>query len=363
MCRLLAYAASKGAPRPAIAADTTSAHTARSNAYSLTMEPRLSSQLREAGMEARHQARVEPPLFECKIPALSRELGADFRASSKGVPTSGWQSLVALGRRRLHRGPANHGANAAAVHWAGWYGSCLRLALMPSFTPTRTRAVPGPRRSGLVACASAAFVAAAGCARVERVSSYPLVLRVESDADQALAGASVSVLGREVARTRDTGALALAIRGVEGEHVPITVSCPEGFVSPAQPTDVVLHRLADPGRHPEYEVRCSPVTRNLVVVVRADRGAGLPVVYLGRVIARTDASGAAHALVQAPANEEVELTLSTSEAGNERLRPQNPSIKFGGADRDNIKMFNVAFQIEAQKRSPPALRAMPIRLN
>lgn len=173
----------------------------------------------------------------------------------------------------------------------------------------------------------------------------------------------MSVLGREVARTRDAGALALAVRGVEGEHVPITVSCPEGFVSPAQPTDVVLHHLADPGRNPEYEVRCAPINRNLVVVVRADRGTHLPVLYLGRVIARTDASGAAHALVQAPANEEVELTLSTSEPGNERLRPQSPTIKFGAGDRDNIKMFNVAFQLEPEKRSAPALRTMPIRLN
>jgi hypothetical protein len=209
-----------------------------------------------------------------------------------------------------------------------------------------------------------AGIASAACGRDAGPSSYPVLIRVESDPGQGLSGASVSYLGREVGRTASGGTVGIGIRGAEGEHVPIRISCPDGFVSPEKPTLVVLHRLADPGRKPEYTVRCSPLNRSMLVVVRADRGANLPVVVLGQQVARTDESGAAHALLRVPYNDEVEVTLSTSEPGNERLRPQNPSIKFVSANHDDIELFNVQFQVEPPKhsRSGPT-RPLPIRLN
>jgi hypothetical protein len=219
-------------------------------------------------------------------------------------------------------------------------------------------------RTILVASVLGAAIASTGCGRDEGPSSYPVVVRVESDPGQGLSGASVSYLGREVGHTGGSGIVAIDIRGGEGEHVPIRVLCPEGFVSPEQPTDVVLHRLADLSSKPEYAVRCSPVNRTMLLVVRADHGVHLPVLYLGQEIARTDESGAAHALLRVPYNDEVEVTLSTSEPGNERLRPQNPSIKFESTHHEDIELFNVQFQLEPQKhpRSGPA-RPLPIRLN
>jgi hypothetical protein len=219
-------------------------------------------------------------------------------------------------------------------------------------------------RHGLVASVLGVAIASTGCGRDEGPSSYPVVVRVESDPGQGLSGASVSYLGRVVGHTGGSGIVAIGIRGGEGEHVPIRVLCPEGFVSPEQATDVVLHRLADLSRKPEYAVRCSPVNRTMLLVVRADHGVHLPVLYLGQEIARTDESGAAHALLRVPYNDEVEVTLSTSEPGNERLRPQNPSIKFESTHHEDIELFNVQFQLEPKKhpRSGPA-RPLPIRLN
>jgi hypothetical protein len=169
--------------------------------------------------------------------------------------------------------------------------------------------------------------------------------------------------GHDVGKTGERGSLALAIHGTEGEHVALTVACPEGYQSRGNPIDVVLHRLSEPGRKPEYDVACRPVTRSLVIVVRADQGPRLPVLYLGKEVARTDESGAAHALVKAPASEDVEVTISTSDAANQRLRPQSPSMKFVAADQGDIKLFSVKFTQEPEKRRAASRPLLPVRLN
>jgi hypothetical protein len=222
----------------------------------------------------------------------------------------------------------------------------------------RHRLVPAAVGGCLVA------IGATGCDRSDASRSYPLVIRVEELPGRPVAGAAVSFAGKRVGLTDARGALTLAVRGGEGEHVPITVACPERFLSPGKPTDVVLHRLDDPERKPEYEVRCRPVNRSVVIVVRADHGPHLPVMYFGKEIARTDDSGAAHALLDVPASDEIEISLSTSEPGNERLRPQNPSMKFVSTDTNDIKIFSVQFQQEPETRraSAPA-RRLPVRIN
>ena len=48
--------------------------------------------------------------------------------------------------------------------------------------------------------------------------------------------------------------------------------------------------------------------------------------FLGREVARTDASGAAHVLLKLKSDEAFDLVLGTE--GNDRLRPQNPSASF-----------------------------------
>jgi hypothetical protein len=97
--------------------------------------------------------------------------------------------------------------------------------------------------------------------------------------------------------------------------------------------------------------------------VRADRGPHLPVIVFGREVARTDESGAAHVLLQVPANEDVAVTLSTAEPGYQRLRPQSPSIAFTPSDKTDFKLFNVGFQLEPEKVRAAASRPMPLRLN
>jgi hypothetical protein len=219
-------------------------------------------------------------------------------------------------------------------------------------------------RASLVAGALAAVVGVPACARSSKSAPYELVVHVDGDVGHSLAGATISFLGRRVGETDDHGALTLAIRGSEGERVALTVSCPPGFQSPALPTDVVLHRLSEPGRKPEYDLQCPPVTRSVVIVVRADNGPRLPVLYLGKEVARTDESGAAHALVSVPASDDVDITIATNEPGNERLRPQNPSMKFVPSGPDDIKALTVKFALEPDKRRAAVSKpSLPVRLH
>jgi hypothetical protein len=212
----------------------------------------------------------------------------------------------------------------------------------------------------VVACA----VAVGGCDRGGAPThSYSVLVRVTSLPGTPVVGAAISFGGHVVAHTGDTGRVTLQIHGSEGDRVPLTVGCPEGLRAPDHATDIVLHRLDDPTRKPEYDVQCRPTTRSEVIVVRADRGPHLPVLYLGREIARTDESGAAHALIDVPEGEEVEITVSTSEPGNERLRPQSPSMKFPGSDTSDLHLFNVQFQLEEVRQVAGTARALPVRLN
>jgi hypothetical protein len=126
---------------------------------------------------------------------------------------------------------------------------------------------------------------------------------------------------------------------------------------------VPLRKLAEPGALPEFSVSCQPLTRSVVVAVRADNGPDLPVRYLGQEVARTDASGAAHLLLSLAPQEEFELTLDTSDRRAENLRPQNPSARFTVKDGDEILTFNVPFAIESRAVAKPRIkRDVPVRL-
>jgi hypothetical protein len=85
----------------------------------------------------------------------------------------------------------------------------------------------------------------------------------------------------------------------------------------------------------------------VVVAVRADNGRNLPVYLLGREVARTDASGAAHVLIEAAPGEQFELTLGTQGPGGEHLRPQNPAMKFAVKNQDELFTFDQRFIVDA----------------
>jgi hypothetical protein len=80
----------------------------------------------------------------------------------------------------------------------------------------------------------------------------------------------------------------------------------------------------------------------------------LPVRYLGREVARTDASGTAHVLLQVPPQESFTLELLTDEAEGGKLHPTNPTATFLVGDRDEVFVLDQKFvRDRIVRRGPP----------
>jgi hypothetical protein len=192
------------------------------------------------------------------------------------------------------------------------------------------------------------LIAVTGCSALAPVPPPPqeVVVRFNGDPGQPLKGAALLHDGQKLSESGDDGVARLKLNGKDGDAFDIAVTCPDGFLSPAKPIQVVLKRLAD-NKKPEYDVACPPTNRTVVVAVRADGGANLPVLYLGREIARTDGSGAAHVMLKLKPDESFDLVLGTTE--NASLRPQNPFASFAVKERDEVFVFDQKFELEKKK--------------
>jgi hypothetical protein len=206
-----------------------------------------------------------------------------------------------------------------------------------------------PRARFDLACAGLACLLLLGCA-VAKAPHFELAVRVESDPGQPLAGATIVRDGRALAQTDARGVAELRLAGAPGEVVSLAVSCPEGHRAPDKPLSIALKPLAEHGRRPEYRAACLPLLRSVVVAVRAQNGPNLPVKYLGKEIARTDAAGACHALLKVPPGETVTLTLDTSAAEHAKLTPRSPELRLTVPERDELIVFDQSFTRELEKR-------------
>jgi hypothetical protein len=165
-----------------------------------------------------------------------------------------------------------------------------------------------------------------------------------------LSGATV------IASTDATGVAQVAVGGAEGETAQLSVKCPSGFKSPTEPLLVRRLEIAATAT-PEYRVVCQSTRHSLVVAVRAEGGPDLPLLYLGKEIARTDASGAANVMMEMDVHDRVELSLSTAGKDKEKLHPQNPVVVFEMADHEDVQVFAVTFTRD--KKKPPKAAAPP----
>jgi hypothetical protein len=192
---------------------------------------------------------------------------------------------------------------------------------------------------------------------VDKTSAFDVLIRVEADPGQPLAGASLAREGRTLAQTDARGTAQLRLAGVPGDVVQVQVNCPSGHRSPDKLVSITLKPLLEQGRKPEYRVACPPSLRNIVVAVRAQNGANLPVKYLGKEIARTDAAGACHALLKVTPGETVTVTLDTSATEHTRLMPQNPELKLTVPERDEVVVFDQTFTrpLDKPRKRPKAV--------
>ncbi len=213
----------------------------------------------------------------------------------------------------------------------------------------------------LVAGIAALLLSHVGCRPTGPPAPFNVLIKIESDPGRPVGGAAIVFGGSKVlATSTPDGRAMLALKGSEGEVVDVAIRCPENLQSPLKPLSIRLTRLADKSRIPEYAVACPPSVRRVVVGVRADNGPNLPVVVLNRVVARTDLSGAAHFALDVAPGAQFSVTLDTTERGNERLKPPNPTRPFTAPPRDDIVVFEQRFELE--KKAPVFVpKAAPTR--
>lgn len=204
-----------------------------------------------------------------------------------------------------------------------------------------------------LAFASSLLLVSTSCAvgQAPAPSTFTLGVRVESDPGVPVAGARVAREANVVATTSADGRAHFEVTGADGDSIDAHVTCPDGFASPDRPLTFKLARLAQPARVVEIDVRCPPTERRVVVAVKAENGPYLPVKYLDKVVARTDASGAAHFTLSAPSGVELLVALDTSERKD--LKPETPSRPFRVGQRDEIFLFDQKFEVEKKKKGPP----------
>jgi len=204
---------------------------------------------------------------------------------------------------------------------------------------------------GAFVCASLGI---AGCASMQSFDPPPpppfhVAVVVEGDPGNPIAGASIQQSsGSKVLATTDArGRAELTLRGADGDQVDTNVKCPVGYQSPQKPLSVRISRLAEGSKAPEFKVSCPPAMRHIVVAIKAENGANLPVTYLGKVVAKTDASGAAHVAIDLPPGAGFAIGLDTTDAT--KVKPQMPSKPFTIGQSDDIFLWEQKFEVEKKK--------------
>lgn len=207
-----------------------------------------------------------------------------------------------------------------------------------------------------------AALSAAGCRETHQDLGADVTMAVDldvtSDPGKGTPNAEIQSAGHLLSTTDASGHAHLNLQGMEGDVVGLTVKCPAGFESPASPLTVTVHRATGDTRAPHFDARCAPTLRTVVVGVRTERGPNLPVLYLGREVGRTDASGAALVALSVKPGEHVTLTLDTTPTGpGSRLVPAQPSLTFVARDVDDFVTLDQKFDVE--KAAPKPSRRAP----
>lgn len=197
-------------------------------------------------------------------------------------------------------------------------------------------------------------VATVGCKPPEKPPALVVSIRVLDESKAPIDGAEIALESKVLARTDAEGRATLNIDGKDdGTTFPVEVRCPaKVFRSPTTP--IAIRRLRSVGEGPEYIARCERLRHQLTIAIKIDGGMGnMPVVHLGKEVARTDQHGKATVLVEGEVRERIELVIDTSDPKYAKLHPQNPSGAFEIGGHDETKPFEVKFTRD--KPPPPKI--------
>lgn len=176
----------------------------------------------------------------------------------------------------------------------------------------------------------------------EQQKPYPVLIRVERDPGKPLQGVPILYQGKEVKRTSADGTALLELHKPDGANVELTIACPPD-TRPAEPLKVFVRRV-EGQKYTEQRMYCRPSVRRVAVSVRADDGPNLPVTYLGRIVAVTDESGAAHFALPMPPGARIRVALDAS--ANPKITPARYEKEFTVSDQDEVFLLYQKFTTE-----------------
>lgn len=211
-----------------------------------------------------------------------------------------------------------------------------------------------------------------GCTSKAPVSistKFAVEFRVTNDEGGPMPGAMIGVEQMPLGTTNAAGLVQTDICGNDGQSLPVSVACPEGFIGPDTPSSVRLThaRRIDQNAYQVMRVEaiCRRKSRDVVLVVWAQGGTSLPVAVEGKPAGITSTDGLAHVLVIAERSvKRISVSLDTS--AHPDLKPQNPSREFELSDGDAVLVFDQAFVAPAKAKSRVTSRSrkyVPYRID
>jgi hypothetical protein len=166
--------------------------------------------------------------------------------------------------------------------------------------------------------------AVVGCQAFQPPPPLPpqeMTVRVSAGAGEPLSGVSVRPTSGRPGITDANGVANITLAGDEGTKIDLAIACPDGYAAPAAVTRVTVRRAS---RVPELSIPCKPFEHAVVVAFKTTGATNVPILYLGREIARTDDAGFALLELEPKVGETLAFTLDTTDPQFRFMRPQNP---------------------------------------
>jgi hypothetical protein len=203
--------------------------------------------------------------------------------------------------------------------------------------------------------------------------SFDVVLKATSDDGEPLQGVRFASGSSPIGTSSAKGTVSVNMKGSDGQSLPITTTCPDGFVGPEQPSTLKLTEVRRVNQEGPatlgIEVTCTRKLREIVLVVRTTNATSLPVDVGGKTVGTTDENGNAHVRMQLD-REVRSLSVSLGTTDSPALRPQNPSRVYELDGQDAILLVDQSFTIDRKvitKRrvasSTPRAKHIPYKID
>jgi hypothetical protein len=196
-----------------------------------------------------------------------------------------------------------------------------------------------------------------GCSEPHE-AALGMQVEVQADGKRPIAGAQLRVRGDYLGTTNALGQATLRVPGEDGERLPVSLTCPAGFLADPPQSILVLSEHGAASGAPALSLNCRTEQREAVVLVHAGGAVpSLPVKVDGVVVGRTDTLGFAHLHVRANPESTFEVSVDTS--ANDGLLPANPTRQFRLERSDEIFVFDAAFEQPARNKRRSVTKRRP----